>query len=67
MGKISGDIPFYRHIGHGCYEKVSRSVSDIVYDDDVTGRSRRRDTAIILGCIVFCIFLLLLIIFMFNF
>ena len=67
MGKLSGDLPFYRPIGNGCYEKVSRSGSDIVYDDDVTGCSRRRDTAIIIGCIVFCVFLLLLIIFMFNF
>ena len=67
MGKISGDIPFYRPIGDGCYEKVSRSGSYNVYDDDVTGRSRRRDTAIIIGCVIFSIFLLLLIIFMFNF
>lgn len=67
MGKISGDLPFYRYIGSGCYEKISRSGSDIVYDDDVTGCSRRRDTAIILGCTIFSVFLLLLIIFMFNF
>lgn len=67
MGKISRDIPFYRPIGYGCYEKVSRSGSDIVYDDDVTGCSRRRDTAIIIGCIIFSLFVLLLIIFMFNF
>ena len=67
MGKISGNLPFYRPIGHGCYEKISRSGSDIVYDDDVTGCSRRRDTAVIIGCLIFSVFLLLLIIFMFNF
>ena len=67
MGKLSGDVPFYRPIGHGCYEKISRGGSDIVYDDDVTGRSRRRDTAVIVGCFIFSVFLLLLIIFMFNF
>jgi len=67
MGKLIRGFPFYRYIGHGRYEKISRCGSDIVYDDDVTGCSRRRDTAIVVGCIVFSVFLLLLIIFMFNF
>lgn len=49
MGKIN-DLPYYRDIGHGCYTKhLSGKSPDIVYHDDVTGCTRRRDSRRVWG------------------
>jgi hypothetical protein len=59
MGKLN-DLPFYRDIGNGCYQKCSRGKKkDIVYHEDVTGASRRRDSRKIYTAVTLLIVMLL--------
>lgn len=65
MGKLN-DLPFYRDIGNGCYQKCSRGKKkDIVYHEDVTGASRRRDSRKLYTAVSLFILMLLVVFIMF--
>lgn len=65
MGRLN-DLPYYRDLGHGCYSKHHRGKRDVVYHDDVTGCSRRRESRILTGIAFIMLLFLLFILFMFN-